>query len=110
MVHFPPFFSGIDDTLKLVDQLNLVEGAKQAGVGHIFCGHTHEYRIYPAPGYPVEVHCGGTTAQYCAPIHHPGDAGGNCFDEIAIEVLGTSVTRAVTTKRWFYDRALNVFR
>jgi 3',5'-cyclic AMP phosphodiesterase CpdA len=70
-VHFPPEFMGLDGTLRLLDEQNLIAAAKTAGVHHLFCGHTHEPREYPLASAPtVMVHCAGSAIQYCVPLPH----------------------------------------
>lgn len=59
-VHFPPNFQGIKDNLRLVDEHMLVTAAQTAGVSHLFCGHTHQTRIY-------RISTQGTQVVHCAP-------------------------------------------
>ena len=96
-VHFPPEFAGIEPNLKLVNEANLIAAAQVSGIEHIFCGHTHDRRSYPAASTAsINIHCGGTLSQYCAP-----QASGNCFDVFEIDVdAGVITSCAAQTYTW----------
>jgi 3',5'-cyclic AMP phosphodiesterase CpdA len=95
-VHFPPRFHGLDGDLVLLQEDDLLEAAREAEVNHLFCGHTHQARSYPA-GAGLDVYCAGTATQYVAPW-------GNTLHPIDIEVTGGQV-RAVSwqTVTWNED-------
>lgn len=84
-VHFPPDFAGIDPNLSLLDQHLLVTAASACDVHHVFCGHTHEPREYPASDPQVTVHCAGTATQYVT--QH-----GNVFHDLEIDVAAGVAT------------------
>jgi 3',5'-cyclic AMP phosphodiesterase CpdA len=86
-IHFPPEFAGLDGTLRLLAEQNLISAAQKAGVNHLFCGHTHEPREYSLPSAPVvTVHCAGSAIQYCVPAPHK-----NTIHPAHVEADGGSV-------------------
>jgi 3',5'-cyclic AMP phosphodiesterase CpdA len=99
VIHFPPAFAGIDPDLALLDEPQVLAAARQLGVEHLFCGHTHEAREYTAPGQPaVQIHCAGTTAQYIT--QH-----GNVMHETELDVSAGVVTAVRRTNVWWDQRA-----
>jgi predicted phosphodiesterase len=85
VVHFPPQFPGIADTLRLLDDVNLLKAAAELEVGHILCGHTHHPLVYPPGDPPTRIYCAGTACQYWAPH-------GNFIHLYDIEASGTQIT------------------
>lgn len=64
VVHYPPEFDGISQSLQLLDDAVLVAAASDLGVPLVLAGHTHEARSYVckssvAGGSPVRVVCAG---------------------------------------------------
>ena len=37
---------------------DLIESAEKIGIEHIFCGHTHQFKIYSIRN--IKIHCAGT--------------------------------------------------
>lgn len=58
VLHFAPWFSGLDGLLRLLDEEKLPLRSTAPWVSHIFCGHTHIPRRYRVGG--VEVICAGS--------------------------------------------------
>lgn len=46
VVHFPPFFEGVQDELRLLEEDRLVRAAAESNVRLILSGHTHQSRLY----------------------------------------------------------------
>ena len=98
-IHFPPAFAGIDPDLALLDEQQVLSAARQLGVQHLFCGHTHETREYTVPGQPaVQVHCAGTATQYLT--QH-----GNVMHETELDVSAGVVTAVRRTNIWWDQNA-----
>lgn len=59
IIHFAPFHPGLGeaDPLRLRNEEKLISRAKELGITHIFCGHTHAQNHYTIDG--VEVFCAG---------------------------------------------------
>lgn len=66
VVHFPPKFAGIRESLGLINEDMVVEAAFQCGVKALLCGHTHESRQYKISdgGRELIVACAGSALQH----------------------------------------------
>lgn len=63
-LHFAPEFEDhypLKESLRLLSANSLMRDAQALNVRHIFCGHTHQRKLYPErPPHDVRVHCAGT--------------------------------------------------
>lgn len=79
VVHFPPYFKGLDPKLVLRLDERLINAAKAEGVTCILAGHTHNQRCYSVDG--VRIYCAGTVCS--VDLEYPGR---NAFLDLEFEI------------------------
>jgi DNA repair exonuclease SbcCD nuclease subunit len=89
VIHFAPEFENhyqLKDSLRLLLGGSLMRKARDLNIRHIFCGHTHQRKVYPErPPFDVSVHCAGTA---CCRAHNEDTS----FHLVEIDVAAGQVT------------------
>lgn len=100
VVHFPPHFPGISNSLVLLGQQDLAKAAVDAGVQLMLSGHTHQRQVYTQHGLAVS--CAGSVTD--ADL----DANWN-FSVLRIQTANGRIARAGSID-YHYDSGSECFR
>lgn len=96
VIHFPPAFPEISQSLKLVNDDKLLSLAEELNISVIFSGHTHKAADYRAPNNQnIRIICCGTT------LEHQVNQPELCLQVIELDVLSCNeIDISLNVKYW----------